>query len=182
MEKVIAKMISGDDIKHMYESKIKPGTCPICNNTIEKIPNILYARPRKKGDILYTYDGFSIVTEKFKTFCEERQYPNLEFTPLEAKGFYFFMPQDVYLLDPIRRGIRFINKRDCCGNYDDVIGATPGYTAPDFKIDSNDFIRSTQYYFGSGSNKAPFIVIGIETEKAMKKYGIKGLSYSNVYL
>ena len=52
MEKVIAKMISGDDIKHMYESKIKPGTCPICNNTIEKINKFLYARHRKKCDNL----------------------------------------------------------------------------------------------------------------------------------
>jgi hypothetical protein len=81
MEKLVAKIAMGHDIAHMYSNENRPGTCPICHNTIEKTPDPLYKVSKKKGDIFYTYDGFCIVSENFKSFCDERAYPHLTFVP-----------------------------------------------------------------------------------------------------
>ena len=72
MEKLVAKIVIGYDIAYMYNNENRPGTCPICHNIIEQIPDPLYKVPKKKGDLFYTYDHFCIVSEKFKRFCDER--------------------------------------------------------------------------------------------------------------
>lgn len=184
MEKLVATIIFAYDIKHMYEdSKSRPGTCPICHNTIDKVPDIMYKVPKKRGDMFYTYDGFCIVSEKFKSFCNERNYPNLTFVALiQSVGFYFFMPQDIYKLDYARREVKFINKRNCCGSYDEVIGSVPAYKAPDFLMDTDDFIRRSEWAFGSDDQKSPLIIVGLDTVKQMKAYGLKGMYYEKVYI
>lgn len=104
------------------------------------------------------------------------------FTKLtDSTGYYFFMPQDIYILDYIHRKTRFLNKRECCGSYDEIIGATPAYKLSSFSTESNDFINRSEYYFGTKGCKDPLIIIGLETEQKMKAFGIKGVSYINVY-
>ena len=67
--KVIAKELIGHDAEYMYHSVSEdPGVCPVCHTALEKIPNLDYRMHKKKGDVFYTYDGFCIVTEKFKSF------------------------------------------------------------------------------------------------------------------
>ena len=140
METVVAKTISVPDIEYMYDNENRPGTCPVCHNTLEKIPDIHYKVAKKKADILLTYDGYYIVTEKFKAFCKENKYSNVCFTKLtDSTGYYFFMPQDIYILDYIHRKT------------------------------------------GTKGCKDPLIIIGLETEQKMKAFGIKGVSYINVY-
>lgn len=184
MEKLVANIIYAYNIKHMYDdNKTRPGTCPVCHNTIEKIPDSMYKVPKKKGDMFYTYDGFCIVSERFKSFCDEREYPNLTFIALtKSVGFYFFMPQDIYELDYSRKEVEFINKRNCCGSYDEVIGSVPSYKAPDFSIDTNDFICRSKWAFGSYGQKNLLIIVGLDTVTAMKAYGLKGMYFENVYL
>lgn len=98
---MVAKILGYYDMDHMYPNKFdNPGLCPVCHNTIEQIPDVMYKVCKKKGDVFCTYDGFTIVTEKFKQFCEDRKYPHLIFTPLvKSPGYYFFLPQDIYKLD-----------------------------------------------------------------------------------
>jgi hypothetical protein len=132
---------------------------------------------------MYTYDEFCIVSEKFKSFCVERKYPNLTFIALvKSKGFYYFEPHDIYGLDYVRRKVRFITKRDCCGNYDEIIGTAPSYKSKDFDIGTNDFVCCSEYLFGSNGRKSPLIIIGLETVKAMKEYGLRGICFSDIYL
>ncbi|UBD66307.1 hypothetical protein K6V25_05630 [Bacteroides salyersiae] len=183
MEKLVAKIVMGHDIAHMYSNENRPGTCPICHNTIEKIPDPLYKVPKKKGDMFYTYDGFCIVSENFKSFCDERVYPHLTFVPLtKSVGYYFFVPQDIYKLDYIRRNVQFIDKRTCCGCYDEVIGMSPSYKKIDFSTPTNDFICRSEYNFGSYGCKSPLIIVGLDTAAVMKSYGLKGICYDKVLL
>jgi hypothetical protein len=54
MEKIVAKNVVEYDIAHMYSNENRPGTCPICHNTIEKVPDTLYRVPKKeRGYVLY---------------------------------------------------------------------------------------------------------------------------------
>jgi hypothetical protein len=184
MEKIsVAKIIFGSDLDYMYDNESRPGLCPVCHNTIKKIPDLMYRVTKRKPDLMHTYDGFCIVSEKFKGFCIEREYPNLTFIALvKSKGFYYFEPHDIYGLDYARRKVQFITKRDCCGNYDEVIGATPGYKSKDFDIGTNDFVCRAEYFFGSHGRKGPLIIIGLETVKAMKEYGLRGIYFDDIYL
>lgn len=182
MEKLVAKIVMGHDIAHMYCNENRPGTCPICHNTVEKIPDSLYKVSKKRGDFFYTYDGFCIVSEKFKRFCDERGYPNLTFVTLtKSIGYYYFMPEDIYRLDCARSRIQFINKRDCCGSYDETIGSTL-YKASDFSMPTNDFICRSEYYFASYGCKFRLIIIGLDTATAMKAIGFKGINFIEVFV
>ena len=55
------------------------------------------------------------------------------------------MPQDIYKLDYIRRNVQFIDKRACCGCYDEVIGMSPSYKKMNFSMPTNDFICRSEY-------------------------------------
>lgn len=182
METVVAKIISVPDTEYMYDNENRPGICPVCHNTLEKIPDIHYKVAKKRADILLTYDGYYIVTEKFKEFCKENKYSNITFTKLaDSAGYYFFMPHEIYKLDYIHRKTRFLNKRECCGSYDEIIGATPAYKLSSFSTQSDDFINRSEYFFGTKGCKEPLIIIGIKTQQKMKVAGLKGISYNNVY-
>ncbi len=182
-KKIVAKEFGGYDMDHMYPNKYdNPGLCPVCHNTIEQIPNMMYKVRKRKGDMFCTYDGFTIVTEKFKQFCEERKYPHLIFTPfVKSPGYYFFLPQDIYQLDYERRHVKFIDRRDCCGCYDEVIGATPGYKARSFSMPTNDFICRAEYLFASYGGKGPVLIAGLDTAVEMKKYGLKGIYFHDIF-
>lgn len=181
--KVVAKALrSGDDTgSYMYNNKCeRPDCCPICHNTLKHIPN-KFSKLHSKDDICVTLDGYYIISEKFYNFCKEGNYQNLRIIPLESsKGFYFFEPIDIFGLDYEFCGTKFINKRDCCGSYDEVIRPSV-IKAKDYNIESNDFIMQAKYYFGSHDKKNIIIIVGTETAKKMKAYGLKGILFKNIY-
>ena len=65
-----------------------PGVCPYCHSKFKSVPDLDYRLRKRKLDAYYTYDGFLIVSEKFKSFCEINKYKNLEFKKLNHNGFY----------------------------------------------------------------------------------------------
>ena len=182
--KIIAKCIDCNDTSHMWEcSKFeRPGLCPVCHNVVEQIPNLEYkVRKNKRRDLMITYDGFHIASQKFKNFCDENGYENLIFIQFpKSPQYYFFIPQVTFKLDPERGKFQFGNYRECCGCYDDVT-LTYRYKCKDEKIDSNDFIRRSNYLFAGGLNAFPLIIIGTKTFEKIIEYGLSGFSCSNVY-
>lgn len=182
-EKIIAKILSGNNAECMYKKSHETlGTCPICNNRLEDIINMSYKIRKKKGDVFYTYDLFCIVTEKFKKFCEENNYPDLTFTQITASpGFYHFRPEGIFKMDDERSEISFIKRRDCCGSYDEIICSRPCYKSPDFILQTDDFILRSNHRFGSFERKDPFVIIGPKTMRKMKDYGISGVHFHDIY-
>jgi hypothetical protein len=109
----------------------------------------------------------------FLKTLKKRGYPHLTFVALtKSIGYYFFMPEDIYRLDCIRSGIQFIDKRDCCGSYDETIRSTL-YKASDFSMPTDDFICRSEYYFSSLGTKSPLIIVGLDTAVEMKVYGLR---------
>ena len=182
-EKIIAKILSGHDAEYMYETrKETPGTCPVCNNRLEDIISMSYRIKKKKGDVFFTYDDFCIVTENFKRFCKENNYPDLTFTQITASpGYYHFRPEGIFKMDDERSKISFIKKRVCCGSYDEIICSRPCYKSPDFILQKDDFILRSNHRFGSFQMKTPFVIIGPKTMRKMKDYGISGIHFHNIY-
>jgi hypothetical protein len=164
---VVAKLIIGiDDGGFMYDKILHECVCPQCFTPIKKIINPNFQVSSKKGCFRYTYDSYCIVSNDFKMFCEENGYLDLIFVELpKSIGYYYFIPQKIYPLDPVRRKIQFINPCDKCGNFEEIIGLTPAYTEAGFTILSNDFICRSNYEFGSKERKSSAVIIGLETEK-----------------
>ena len=168
-ENVIAKILSGHDAECMYDTrKETPGTCPICNNRLEDVINMSYKIRKKRWDMYDTYDCFCIVTEKFKRFCEENNYPDLTFIQITASpGYYYFTAEGVFKMDDERCKVKFMNKRECCGSYDEIICSGSFYKSPDFILQTDDFILRSNHIFGSFERKDPFIIVGLKTMRKM---------------
>lgn len=185
METIVAKSLIGVDEKgYMYQhSTQRPDVCPVCKNRIKDVPNLDYKVKRKTCDFLVTYDHYFIVSKEFKDFCELNEYENLEFTQLNySKDFFVITIKSIFPLDYDRRKTKFINYRECCGSYDEIIGANPAFNKEDYPLTSNDFIFRSEYRFASYAFKNYDIIIGLETMQKLKKAQMKGLYYDNVFL
>ncbi|MBQ5982019.1 MAG: hypothetical protein IJL54_07630 [Prevotella sp.] len=184
-EIIVAKILFCYDTPHMWENGTnRPGLCPVCHNVIEQIPNMDYiVRKNRYRDIAVTYDGFFVVSQKFKAFCDENKYDSLEFVQLpKSPSYYFFAPHKIYELDYIRRGTEFKGYHECCGRFDSIAGCSPAYKHINNNIKNDDFICRSDVFFGSDLNAGPIIIIGMRTLEKIKSYDLSGMYFKNVYL
>lgn len=47
---------------------------------------------------------------------------------------------------------------------------------------TDNFICRSEWAFGSDGQKLPLIIVGLDTVKEMKAYGLKGMYYDKVYM
>lgn len=114
------------------------------------------------------------MTETFKRFCEENNYPDLTFIQITTSpGFYYFMPEGIFKVDDVRSKVKFMNKRECCGSYDEIICSRPFYKSPDFILQTDDFILRTNHRFGSFQMKTQLVIIGLKTMRKCKTMELK---------
>jgi hypothetical protein len=178
---VVAKILYGSDLRsYMYLNEKSKGLCPFCGSVVAQIVNPEFRVKRMASDLAYTYDHYCIVTDRFKEFCETNGYEQLTFIPITNSDCYFFQPNTIFPLDPVRREIRFKNFCEHCSTYRYVIGATPSYKVQDYE-EKADFIYRSNYSFGSDDKKSPIIIVGLETMKKMKQAKLKGLYFKDVY-
>lgn len=172
---VVAKKLVVDDLKrYMYEANDFPGLCPYCHCTLEKVPNLEF-RTKTNKDIVWTYDGFYVVSERFRRFCDEQGLKDLTFIPLKkSPGHYYFEPTMRFPTDYVNT--IFEHDGDpCpqCGNYKWFGGPHRTYSDRLFKEDDN-FIYRTAEYFGDRNCKFFEIIVGLKTDRLMKEYGFSG--------
>jgi hypothetical protein len=181
---IVAKSISCNDVPHMWENgNERPGLCPICHNVLEQIPNMEYkVRKTKSRDLVVTYDGFYIVSQKFKNFCDENNYEDLTFIQLpKSPQYYFFLPRKIYKLDYVRMKTKFIGYKSCCGQYEAVCGYVNFYRDKENDIEGNDFICCADFLFAEHLIKTPIVIIGSKTLDKMIEFGLSGFHGYNVY-
>ena len=180
---VVAKAVHCDDIKEMYNvPRNMPGLCPACHNTIEKIPNLDYYTSTDK-DIAITYDGFYIVRDRFKLFCERQGYEGLRFVPLKnSLRHFYFMPEKIFQMDK-KTTVTMHQGGPCtvCGNY--LWTGTGGhkiFSAIHWGND-DDFIVRTEELYTDKYRKSPIIIVGLKTARLMQEYGLKGFYFGDIY-
>jgi hypothetical protein len=176
---VVAKMLYGpDNNSFMYYDY--PNCCIKCHYTVRKSISPDFKLKRKQYDVSYTYDGYLIVSKKFKSFCEEKKYNNYIFHNLANEPDFFFLEcLDIISLDYDRRKVKFIDLCEVCGRHAEVIGANPSYIENNFEMKENTFYRS-KFDFGSYNRKSPLIIIGNEMAEEMLKMKFKGLYFKDV--
>lgn len=134
--------------------------------------------PRGKKDFYETLDGFFLVSEKVKEFCDYYQYKNLEFVPLPNSNYYWFKSENILKYDIKTRGTRFLNHSEECNGYLEIVGATP-VCLIDKKPIGDNFFR-TDVFFGGKNGKSPLLCIGIETFSKIKDYTLSGLHFQKI--
>jgi hypothetical protein len=167
-----------DNKKRMFKN-IKLDKCAMYSDiyTINQIDPLFKIKTKKH--LSTTYDGFKIVSEAFKSFCENENYSGLEFVVLpNSTGFYWFKTNNIIEYDSQSYGIRFINYNKECKGYEEIIGASPVYLKNPLPI-PDGFFR-TDICFGSFESKSPVILVGVKTLKKLKNAGFKGIDSSEI--
>lgn len=132
-----------------------------------------------KSSVSQTYDGFVIVDEKFKNFCEKGKYPGLQFVELNGRQkYYWFKLENIVAFDAEGRETRFIGYSEKCNGYEEIIGSAPAYLK-EKKLLPDGFFR-TDLCFGSYAGKFPLYVVGVETKRKMEAAGFKNIDFEKI--
>jgi hypothetical protein len=177
---ILGYVISVPDIKTTMFANVKLAECARFSNIYDlNLFDVNFRMRNKTYGISSTYDGFVIVSEKFKRFCETESYLGLEFINLpNAPGFYWFKTNNILEFDSNERETRFIDYNDDCKGYEEIIGATPACLKSKFPI-GNNFFR-TDICFGSSAGKSPLYLTGEVTKKKLEEVGFKEIYFEEV--
>ncbi|MDR0404427.1 MAG: hypothetical protein LBH37_01320 [Oscillospiraceae bacterium] len=191
---VAAKILIGRDNNSFMYNPVYPHCCDSCHYATkqEVNPDFRLARQRydvscinlhparKQYDVSYTWDGYLIVSKRFKQFCEEKSYQNAVFHSIpQEPDFYFLESSKIIPLDYARRPVEFIDLCKVCNRYAEVIGMSKNFVQQGFFMEENTFYR-TEYDFGSHNRKSPLIIVSLQMAKEMAAQKFKGLYFDDV--
>ena len=181
MSNPIAFVFHGhDNDSYMLQGCASLVRCPVCGELLERPRLVSAFQLRKKRDVSSTYDGYTIVSQKFIDEWQRIGGTGLEFEPLpEAPGFFVLEAFHEIAFDTDRRETRFEKLRTCCGRYHSVVGATPAFLKAPENLSPTRATR-TDVMFGSGDEKHPLIIIPVEKGAALKRARLSGLDLSDV--
>ena len=139
-------------------------TCPSCGRKTD--PNYVsptYRVRKRRRDATATYDGYTLVSARFKADCEREGWGGIEFVRLPADDQFFWLrPNRIVEFDAVRRETRFEESCDTCHAYYSVVGATPVYLRDIREPLAEGFYR-TDLEFASGPEQHPLIIVGPRT-------------------
>lgn len=157
----------------VFEEMESLEVCPKCGyRTDFEYINKNFRVKRRTNDISYTYDGYCIVSLKFKEACERAHLQSVQFTKLPGDKEYFHLKSACIVeFDTEKRKTRFENKCEECGNYESTVGATPAFIKGELASD----ICRTDIMFGSGNAKHPMILISEKAKEVFEREKLNGV-------
>lgn len=128
---------------------------------------------KNKVDISHTYDGRPIASLRFKEYIESLDF-NVDFQLINSKHkFYLMIPKEILDFEADKK----LNYCKNCHQYVDQAMPNPVFYAKTGQV-LQEGIFSTSTSFGSGKEKSPIIILGIQTAKiiddAIKTYKFSG--------
>jgi len=167
-----ASLFSNDQPAH-------PATCSQCGRkTDPDFVSPVYRVRKRRRDATATYDGYFLVSERFKAQCDRERWLGVEFVRLPADPAFFWL-RSIRMLefDAERRETRFKRYCTACRGYCDVIGANPIYLKGISGPLGEGFYR-TDLQFASGPEQHPLIIVGPRTGQQIKsqKYPVLDVS------
>lgn len=151
-------------------------TCPTCGSkTDPQYVNSRFRVRKRRRDMTVTYDGYTLVSVRFREFCESHGWhKDVEFQQLPGdKRFFVFKPTRVLKFDAERRQTLFEQPCPECSEHFSVCGATPIFLRDIEQPVEEGFFR-TDLAFGSGHEKSPLIIVGIATAEKIKSERFRG--------
>lgn len=153
--------------------------CP-CGELLSRECDLSQFRLKKKRDISASEDSELFASNHFRQVWLEFGGEGLEFEPLPAQpGYYHLVFNDILEFDSIRRMSRAEDFRPCCQRNVTFVGATPAYLKRPEALEGNHAYR-TDLEFGSGDEKHPLLIVGLNVGLKLKGSKISGLCLADV--
>lgn len=176
---IIGYSISGpDNDSNLFPDGWGKSICEVSDfvHNREKYINEKFRVKRKNYNLSYTYDGATIVSQKFRDFCLRNSYSGLEFYQLKKQPeLYLLKVNSIIEFDTNRRQTRFEDFHEECNSFNSIVGAHPTCLTTTTALPDN-FMR-TDVLFGSGYGQSPITIIGIETFKKMKAEKLNDIDF-----
>ena len=132
-----------------------------------------------KMNISETWDGFLIVSDKFKQFCEIEKYGGLEFVLLPASpNFFWLKVYNIIEFDTEARKTEFIHFSKECNGYGGIYGATPACLKTKSQLGDN--LYRSDISFGDYEKKSPKYLVGEKTKIKLKAAGFKEIYFKEI--
>ncbi len=154
-----------------YEHAPDASFCKNCDTYIGKsayIPKSL-GISRFPKDFCFSYDGQLLLSKNAKEFLLESADTKVDFLKVNDMPDVFVpIISEVVEFDYKRRGTRFLDYCDFCNNYESIVGAAPPFLkSPENVLAKGIYISDLK--FGSGREKGPIYIVGVQLGKLLKK-------------
>jgi hypothetical protein len=162
------------DWRFYLNGRVHPACCPKCGQKIDaEYVNPSFRVKKRRLDFGTTYDGYDIVSQRFKAFCTTRRLGAI-FTPLPADpGFFRLRAKRIVKCDLRSGQTDRLNKCPRCRQYHDVLGTDSvlwGATRPLAKG-----LYRSDLEFASGHEQRPVLVVDTRTGQSMRRMKFRGL-------
>lgn len=170
------------DWRFTFNGGQHPATCTKCGRKID--PNFVdpnFKLRKKRLDISTTYDGYTIVSERFKNFCMNENIDGIEFIKLPSQpGFYWFRLNRILVVDQEKSlELEFMYYCDVCNSYAGIFGASN----LKFKNVSElipEGIYRTDLEFAQAHEQSPMIISSVELGNLIKAQNFKGICINSL--
>jgi hypothetical protein len=162
--------------KKLFDLPFLP-KCEKCGyRTDYRYTNKDFVLKRKTLDFSSTYDRVTIVSLKFKEFCNRHGYKNLMFVDLPKSPNFF----QFYIKDSVLKYNARLKEKLCdtCGQYESVIG--PSLQLDQITKPFDDGFYQSDLWFASGNEKSPIMIISTETKQNLEKEKFKNICLTKI--
>jgi hypothetical protein len=166
-------MLGGpDNDSHMIVDAPDAPRCATCGFALDHT----WINPRfkltvKRWDVSFTYDGYLIVSRRFRDVLGDRGavYHDLPAEP----SFFVVTAERKVAFDAERRRTRFRVFCDGCQRFTQVAGATPVFLKDEARLP--DELRRTDVVFGSNDGQSPLLLVGPGLAADLRRADLAGL-------
>lgn len=125
----------------------------------------------KRWDVSATYDGYMIVSQRFRDALGDRGavYGDLPAEP----SFFTLRAEEQVAFDAERRRTRFTHFCDECQRFTQIAGATPVFLKEEARLP--DELRRTDIVFGSNDGQHPLLLVGPGLGADLRRADLAGL-------
>lgn len=170
------------DFRFGVDGEAHPATCAICGRKIDpNFINPVYRVRHRRRDAVATYDGYFLVSRRFRALLEAQKWQGADLIALPAdEDFFWLRPLPQVYFDAARRGTRFEDYCPKCCAYYNVIGANPVYLRDVHAPLPASFFR-TDLEFASGPEQHPLVIVGPSIGEFLLKAHLPMLEISPIF-
>lgn len=163
-----------DNESYMLNGPTPHASCGTCGMPLDREwIDPRFKLVRRDLDISYTYDGYIIASEKFKTATSGR---GARFVDLPSVPDFYSVRVDMSVrFDAVRRKTKLEDWCPECKRFRSVTGALPVFLLPGEVIPPERLAR-TDLEFGYGNEQHPIVLVGSTLAIELKAASLAGLA------
>jgi hypothetical protein len=166
---------------HQNAKGTSPLLCSACGRKLDSSwvnPNFRVGR--RSRDACVTYDGYFLVSKRFKSAWESSCHEGAIFDRLPSDPDFFVLRSTRLVSFDVKRvGTRFEDYCSSCHAYATVVGSRPAALVGVDEPLAPGLYR-TDVEFACDIEQHPILIVGVETYGMLRTAGLKGLEFSGV--